>query len=377
MSNGVVSAESATLTDSRLASLGAQAAHRAFLDYEAGLRAIVEGARKRFIARDWRKSYADGTERLHLYTNVLSNLTAEVELLMGPRLNDRNVWTAIKAVYSSLIARSAQWEIGESFFNSLTRRVFATAGVDQAIQFVDSDFDAPPTTSPVDVRRFHSDAPLSELLYAALTDPAAGGFPEKCSDSLRHAVRVAAQQVEGAFPIRSSASSDATAPPRTLRLEIIGSVFYRGRGAYFVGRAIEKCDNGVKLPFALCLRHENERGITLDAVLLGESDLAILFSFTRAYFRVDSGCPYALVRYLWQLMPLKRLADLYNSIGFNRHAKTEFYRDFVRNLQASRDRFAAAEGIAGMVMLVFTLPSYDVVFNLMTDRVSLPQASTR
>jgi isocitrate dehydrogenase kinase/phosphatase len=377
MSNGVVSAESATLTDSRLASLCAQAAHRAFLDYEARFRAITQRARERFIARDWRKSYADATERLHLYTNVLSNLTAEVELLMGPRLNDRNVWTAIKAVYSSLIARSAQWEIGESFFNSLTRRVFATAGVDQAIEFVDSDFDAPPTTSPVDVRRFHSDAPLSELLYAALTDPAAGGFPEKCSDNLRHAVRVAAQRVEGAFPIRSSASSDSTAPPRTLSLEIIGSVFYRGRGAYFVGRAIEKCDNGVKLPLALCLRHENERGITLDAVLLGESDLAILFSFTRAYFRVDSDCPYALVRYLWQLMPLKRLADLYNSIGFNRHAKTEFYRDFVRNLQASRDRFAAAEGIAGMVMLVFTLPSYDVVFKLIKDRFDFPKDSTR
>jgi isocitrate dehydrogenase kinase/phosphatase len=118
-------------------------------------------------------------------------------------------------------------------------------------------------------------------------------------------------------------------------------------------------------------------GITLDAVLLGESDLAILFSFTRAYFRVDSDCPYALVRYLRQLMPQKRLADLYNSIGFNRHAKTEFYRDFVMNLLASRDRFTAAEGTAGMVMLVFTLPSYDVVFKLIKDRFDFPKDSTR
>src|SRR5260370_12539852 len=181
MSNGVVSAESATLTDSRLASLCAQAAHRASLDYEARFLAITKRARERFIARDWRKSYADATERLHLYTNVLSNLTAEVELLMGRRLNDRNVWTAIKAVYSSLIARSAQWEIGESFFNSLTRRVFATAGVDQAIEFVDSDFDAPPTTSPFYVRRFHSDVPLSELFYAALPDPPPAAFPKNRS----------------------------------------------------------------------------------------------------------------------------------------------------------------------------------------------------
>ena len=57
----------------------------------------------------------------------------------------RAVWSATKAVYSSLIAQSIRWEIGESFFNSLTRRVFATEGVDQAIEFVDTDFDAPPS----------------------------------------------------------------------------------------------------------------------------------------------------------------------------------------------------------------------------------------
>ena len=54
------------------------------------------------------------------------------------------------------------------FFNSLTRRVFATEGVDQAIEFVDSDFDAPPTSSPLDVRRIYSGAALPELISAAL-----------------------------------------------------------------------------------------------------------------------------------------------------------------------------------------------------------------
>ena len=75
---------------------------------------------------------------------------------MGERLSDRSVWAAIKAVYSSLIAASSEWEIAESFFNSLTRRVFATEGVDQSIEFVDTDFDAPPTSSPTDVRRLYS-----------------------------------------------------------------------------------------------------------------------------------------------------------------------------------------------------------------------------
>ena len=76
-------------------------------------------------------------------------------------------------------------------------------------------------------------------------------------------------------------------------------------------------------------------------------------------------------------MPGKRVADLYNAIGYNRHAKTEFYRDFVRHLQTSRDCFVAAEGTRGMVMLVFTLPSYDVVFKLIRDRFDAPKESDR
>jgi isocitrate dehydrogenase kinase/phosphatase len=76
-------------------------------------------------------------------------------------------------------------------------------------------------------------------------------------------------------------------------------------------------------------------------------------------------------------MPRKRLADLYNAIGYNRHAKTEFYRDFVRHLQNSTDQFVTAEGTKGMVMLVFTLPSYDVVFKLIRDHFAAPKESDR
>jgi isocitrate dehydrogenase kinase/phosphatase len=76
-------------------------------------------------------------------------------------------------------------------------------------------------------------------------------------------------------------------------------------------------------------------------------------------------------------MPRKRLIDLYNAIGFHRHGKTEFYRDFVAHLRTSRDRFVTAEGTRGMVMLVFTLPSYDVVFKLIKDRFDFPKDTSR
>src|SRR5207245_11165893 len=113
------------------------------------------------------------------------------------------------------------------------------------------------------------------------------------------------------------------------------------------------------------------------ALLIGEAGLAILFSVTRAYCRVDTACPYELVRSLRELVPRKRLIDLYNAIGYHRHGKTEFYRDFVRHLRTSSDRFVTAAGARGMVMFVFTLPSYDVVFKFIKDHFDYPKESTR
>jgi isocitrate dehydrogenase kinase/phosphatase len=76
-------------------------------------------------------------------------------------------------------------------------------------------------------------------------------------------------------------------------------------------------------------------------------------------------------------MPRKRLVDLYNAIGHNRHGKTEFYRDFVAHLQKSTDCFTVAEGARGMVMIVFTLPSYDVVFKVIKDHFDFPKDTSR
>ena len=92
-----------------------------------------------------------------------------------------------------------------------------------------------------------------------------------------------------------------------------------------------------------------------------------MFSFTRSYFHVECRAPAALVAFLKTLMPKKPVGELYTALGFNKHGKTELYRDLLRHLASSDDRFVEAPGAAGMVMLVFTLPSYDVVFKVIRD----------
>src|SRR5262249_60827164 len=177
------------------------------------------------------------------------------------------------------------------------------------IEFVDTDFDAPPPSAQIIITKTYRGRSLPELLCLALTD----AFDEICWGDLRKTAEVATARIEAM----------CTAKYSQAELEIVSSVFYRGRGAYLVGRVL--CEGQLPLPVALCLRHENERGIILDALLHGDVDLALLFSFTRSYFRVAVECPYRLVRYLQHFMSRKRLITPFNAICFYRHAKKMFY----------------------------------------------------
>lgn len=92
---------------------------------------------------------------------------------------------------------------------------------------------------------------------------------------------------------------------------------------------------------------------------------------------VDVDIASEMVDFLRSFLPTKSLGELYNSIGFEKHGKTVFYRDFLRNLAKSTDQYVIAPGIKGMVMHVFTLPSYGVVFKIIKDRFAPPKQVTQ
>ncbi len=118
-------------------------------------------------------------------------------------------------------------------------------------------------------------------------------------------------------------------------------------------------------------------GGVLDALLTGEDEVSIVFSFARSYFHVEAERPHELVAFLRSIMPRKPIAELYTSIGHHKHGKTELYRALLRRLESSEDRFETAPGEPGLVMLVFTLPSWDVVFKIIRDDAGPPKRTTR
>jgi isocitrate dehydrogenase kinase/phosphatase len=103
-----------------------------------------------------------------------------------------------------------------------------------------------------------------------------------------------------------------------------------------------------------------------------------LFSFTRSYFHVETERPYDLIHFLKTILPHKRTAELYISTGFNKHGKTELYRELLNHMIVCHlDRFDISPGQRGMVMIVFNLPRDDLVFKLIRDRFDTPKKTSR
>jgi isocitrate dehydrogenase kinase/phosphatase len=350
------------LTDSRLANLGAKAIQVAFATYQEQFKAITQRAKTRFENCQWYEAQADATERLDLYKKVLDVSVTEIHTLLAERVTDKLLWTGIKAVYSGALAERDDWEVAETFFNSVTRRIFTTVGLDPQIEFVDTDFETPPTQTEQTVfYSYPSASSLTNLLANILTD-----FPLNTYEDQKRDIELAAAEIEKQLQAKGL-------PPLLERAEIIKEIFYRRKGAYIVGRV---WSGGRLLPLVLALLHK-PAGIWIDAVLLDENEVGILFSFTRSYFHVQVERPYDLVRFLSSLMPRKRWAELYIAIGYNKHGKTLLYRNLLQHLATSSDQFEIARGVQGMVMLVFTLPSYDLVFKIIKDYFAAPKNTTR
>lgn len=351
------------LTDSRLANVGASTIFKAFATYHAQFIAITRQAKGRFEAKNWRALQEDAAQRLGLYRRIVDLVESAVRDLLGQRLHDKLIWASMKAVYSGLIVDSDTWELAETFFNSVTRRIFTTVGVDPQIEFVATDFDTPPTPSKTPVYRTYRRPPYTaELVEKIIHDFA---FNAPFADLSRDAQLVADQIKRELLRLGALRTVE--------RAEIVRHSFYRGMGAYLVGRLFS---GSHQIPLVLSLIHTS-RGLVVDSVLLEEDAVSILFSFARSYFHVEVERPYDLVQFLRTIMPRKRVAELYISLGYNKHGKTELYRDLLHHLTFSNDQFEAARGQRGMVMMVFDMPSYDLVFKLIKDRFNYPKDATR
>ena len=154
----------------RLARQGAAAIFAAFRDYESEFQSITRRAKVRFEQRDWHGLQHDALERLELYPRAIAGLVRRIRELLDASEKDKKLWATMKPAYSKLIQHCEDIELAETFFNSLSRRIFTTIGVDPRIEFLFSDFDAPgeAVRTPV-ARAYPATRPLPELIKELLT----------------------------------------------------------------------------------------------------------------------------------------------------------------------------------------------------------------
>ncbi len=334
----------------------AEAILQAFNRHFAIFRATTQRARQYFMEGDWHAARQTCSERINLYDQRVHEAITDIGKRFDLYQQDTPLWQAVKFQYLGLLYGHRQPELAETFYNSVFVGLFA-----RHFYHNDNIFVRP----AVSTERIVGDKPAFQSYYPIqngwrktleqLLGAIDLGLPmrnKRCDlRSLIHAIR----HMKGRLPYVA----------RHFQIQILNTVFYRNKAAYLVGRVL----NGPEtVPLILPVLRAPDGSIYVDALVTEPDDVTNVFSFARTYFLADCEVPSEVVRFLLSILPSKSAADIYTAIGFHKQGKAEFYRDFLDHLRHSSDRLIHAPGIKGMVMLVFTLPSYPYVFKVIRDR---------
>ena len=338
-----------------------------YQEYQHRFRDITRKAPLRFMRRQWAAIREDTTVRVNLYSAAVDQAQQTILGRLQDRAASTGFWAEAKAIYAG---RTDTWhdrELAWTFFNSVTRRIFDTIGINQAIEFLHLDA---ASALPHATEAVYRTYPLSESPTAVIRR-LIGDFAELSisPEGLDAVLPEIARRVEKRLPENGHKSRQVQA-----RIDMLRAVFYRGQGAYLIGRIVSPAGTS---PMVLALMHPAE-GLTIDALLLDTDAVSVVLSYTRSAFHVMVDRPGEIVAFLKSILPAKPDVDLFSAIGHFKHGKTVLYRDVCRHTaECSDDRFRISPGKLGMVMLVFDMPGLDMVIKLIRDRFDNPKKTTR
>ncbi len=335
--------------------------------YRVFREAAVE-ARHRFERSDWPGIQRLARERIASYDARVRECVIRLEDDYVAEDFENDVWQQVKLHYIGLLTTHRQPECAETFFNSVSCKIlhrsyfnndFLFVRPAMSTEYIEND---EPAAKPTYRAYYPQQDGLAATLERIITNFQLDCPFEDLSRDVRCVMR-AITETFGAF--------DAAA---NFQIHVLSSLFFRNRSAYVIGRIINGDD---VRPFAVPIRHVRDGLLALDTVLLERDPVLIIFSFSHSYFLVDMEVPAGYVDFLRTLMPGKPKAEIYTSLGLQKQGKNLFYRDLLHHLRHSSDRFVVAPGIRGLVMIVFTLPSFPYVFKIIKDRFPAPKDTTR
>lgn len=329
-------------------------------------RQTSQAAKRHFESGAWAVAQQAARERIGFYDQRVQECVQVLEdEYAGEELTDE-VWRETKLHYIGILSGHKQPECAETFFNSVCCNILHRTYFHNDFIFVrpvvSTEYIETEELLPTyRVYHPHSDG-LRFTLKRVVTN-----FQLDCTFAdLDRDIAQVESRLKQMF-------GDAPTEPNH-QLQVLSNLFFRNKGAYIVGKAI----NGFReFPFIIPILHDRHGELVLDTVLYEQEHVTVLFSFTRAYFLVDMEVPSAYVQFLRGLLPHKPRSEIYTILGLQKQGKTLFYRDYLQHLKHTSDRFEIAPGIRGLVMLVFALPSFPYVFKVIKDFYPAPKETTR
>jgi isocitrate dehydrogenase kinase/phosphatase len=321
---------------------------------------ITRRAAGNFLSEDWRAAQLDAVDRIELYEQRVARCVAFVGSQLEARRTDVALWIDIKHAYEALVTRRPDSDFYNTFFNSVTRDLFGTVGVNKEVEFCATSAGRASGSVPIRVYRVAGSLPTAvKEILADLP------FGTAIGDTEAAVHRISAEIGRYFATGRHSGAPES--------IELIEPVFYRGMQAFVVGRLIG--DSAIT-PLVLAFTHLH-RSVQIDAVMMSRAEVGSLFGYARSYFHVDLPVVSAAITLLRSFMPRKPIDELYTVLGRAKQGKTERYFTLQRHLEKSIDSFVHAPGDRGLVMIVFTLPSHDLVFKVIRDKFGAPKNTTR
>jgi isocitrate dehydrogenase kinase/phosphatase len=322
-------------------------------------------AKRYFEEGNWLAIQHTSTNRIDFYDQRVNEATERLQREYHASTLDEQVWQQVKIHYIALLTDHKQPECAETFFNSVCCRILHRAYFDNKYIFVrpaasTEHIDADPPSYRCYYPSKHG---LRKVLIDIILDFDLNRKFAQFHRDLRHVMRIWREHLPR--PLKIEANH---------QIQVLSSLFFRNKGAYIVGKVI---NGNSEYPFAIPILHDRSGLLYLDTVLIEREQLVLLFSANRAYFLVDMEVPSAYVQFLRSMLPNKPKAELYTILGLQKQGKTLFFRDFLHHLKHSSDDFVVAPGIKGLVMLVFTLPSYPYVFKVIKDHIAPPKEIDR
>ena len=152
-------------------------------------------------------------------------------------------------------------------------------------------------------------------------------------------------------------------------------LFFRNQTAYIVGRVV----NGAHTyPFVVPSSTTPTGELYFDALLMDDDRArAPVLGQSRVFPRRHGSAVGVRRLPARDRCPTRPQPSSTRWSACRKHGKTLFFRDFLHHLKHSTDKFIVAPGIKGLVMTVFTLPSYPYVFKVIRDKIARVEGHRR